>query len=192
MNRALLSIWTICSLGVALVAGASLTGSPATAQAPAPAPAANTPAAPAAPPRTETVVYDNWTVTCRDTIVKDAKRTCSATLRVTNNQTRQNVLILEISNDAAGKPTFAIRTPLGVMIKEGVQIAVGNAKPRKVDFALCDTRGCEAAAPFDVGFSRDLSAANEASVTFMAMNGQPVTLKIPLKGIAQVVPARRS
>lgn len=145
-----------------------------------------------APQRTETIVYDNWTVTCHDSLSKDAKRVCSANLRVTNNQTRQNVLIWEIGNDATGKPTFALRTPLGVMIKEGVQLTLGTGKPRKVDYVLCDTRGCEAAAPFDAALSRELTAASEASVVFVATNGQPISLKIPVKGIVEALPSLRN
>ncbi|WP_334176021.1 invasion associated locus B family protein [Pseudoxanthobacter sp.] len=172
-------------LGAALLVAGSLAAGPALAQAPA----AKT--KPTAPQRTETVVYDNWTVTCHDSLADNARRTCSASLQVTNRKNGQSVLIWEIGTDSAGKPTYAVRTPLGVRVKEGIRMTVGAAKPRQVDYVLCDTRGCEAAAPFDDALARDLKAASEASIAFTATNGQTFTIKVPLKGISQALAAMR-
>lgn len=173
-------------LGMVLSLASMAIAAPSSAQAPAAQPS------PAGPPRTETVVYENWTVTCRDNLSKGAKKICSANLRIANNQTRQNILIWEIGNDAAGKPIFALRTPLGVMIKDGVQLTIDAGKARKVDYILCDANGCEAAGLFDAALSRELAGGSEASVGFMMTNGQPVRLKVPLKGAAQALVALRS
>ncbi|MCK0197154.1 invasion associated locus B family protein [Ancylobacter sp. 6x-1] len=160
-----------------------------TTEKPAAPPAA--PAQEAPPVRTETVTYGNWTATCRDRVGAVSQRTCSAILRITNTKSRQDVLIWEIGNDAANNPVTALRTPLGVMVKEGVSIALGSGKPRKLDYVLCDARGCEASGPFDAGFARELGAATEAAVSFTPINSKPVTLTIPLKGIADALAALR-
>ena len=157
---------------------------------PAP-PQAQAPTAPSGPKRTENIVYDNWIVNCRDAAARSGdrngdrsgNRVCSATLRVVNDQNRQAVLIWEIGNDATGKPVFALRTPLGVLMRPGVVVTIGQGKPRKVDFALCDTHGCEAAAPFDPVLAKEMTAASEANVVFTAINGQAVSISFPLKGI---------
>ncbi|SHG00167.1 Invasion protein IalB, involved in pathogenesis [Kaistia soli DSM 19436] len=192
MQRALGSARPAARAGLAIGIFAGLMMSQALAQTPAPKPAPSTPKpAASAPQRTETVVYDNWTVTCHDSLSKDAKRTCAANLRVINNKTQQNLLVWEIGNDATGKPIFALRVPLGVLTRPGIVLTVGAGKPRKFDYVLCDPQGCEAAGPFDNALSKELGAAAEATVTFVATTGQPIALKVPLKGIAEAVPALR-
>lgn len=181
---------TIRAAGAVIVAGVLLAGASAEAQTPTPKPAPKAEAS--APRRTETVVYDNWTVTCRDGATRDAARICSANLRVINNKTQQNLVVWEIGNDAAGKPAVALRVPLGVLTRPGVVLTVGSGKPHKFDYVLCDRQGCEAAGPFDNALARELGAAAEASVTIVATNGQPIAFKVPLKGIAQAVPALRN
>ncbi|HWJ75118.1 MAG TPA: invasion associated locus B family protein [Kaistia sp.] len=185
MQRALGFVHPARSVGVAIALCAGLMASSSSAQTPAPKPEVS------APKRTETVVYDNWTVTCNDTLSKDAKRSCAANLRIVNNKTQQNLLVWEIGNDAAGKPTFALRVPLGILTRPGIVLTVGAGKPHKIDFVLCDPQGCEAAGAFDNALSRELGAASEATVTFVATTGQAIALKVPLKGIAEAVPALR-
>lgn len=172
---------------------------PATQAAPKPAAAQGqaaqgqpaAPAQPSAPVRTETIVYDNWVVTCRDTVGKSSKRNCSATMQISNKKTRQSLFVWQIGQDSDGKPVFAVRTPLGVKVQDGVQLSVGNGKPRKVDFVLCEQRGCDARGPFDDGFAKELVAGNEATAAFVLANGKTVNLKLPLTGIDKALPALR-
>jgi invasion protein IalB len=158
---------------------------------------AQTPAAPAkpaestAPVRTETIVYDNWVVTCRDRVEKSSKRVCSASMQITDSKSKRVILVWQIGQDPAGVPTYLVRTPLGVRLKDGVQITAEGGKPRKVDYAACDQRGCEAVGPFEDAFGKELSGAREATATFMLANGNTVNVKLPLTGIAKALPALR-
>ena len=149
------------------------------------------PAQPTAPVRTETIVYDNWVVTCRDTVGKSSKRNCSAVMQISNKKTKQSVFVWQIGQDNDGKAVFAVRTPLGVRVQDGVQITVGNGKPRKVDFVLCEQRGCNARGPFDDAFAKELVAGTEATAAFTLADGKTVNLKLPLNGIDKALPALR-
>jgi invasion protein IalB len=172
---------------------------PAAQAAPAQKPAAGqaaagqaaAPAQPSAPVRTETIVYDNWVVTCRDTVGKSSKRNCSAVMQISNKKTKQSVFVWQIGQDNDGKPVFAVRTPLGVRVQEGVQLTVGTGKPRKVDFVLCEQRGCDARGPFDDAFAKELVAGSEATAAFVLADGKTVNLKLPLTGIDKALPALR-
>lgn len=145
-----------------------------------------------APVRTETVVYDNWVVTCRERVEKSAKKFCTATMKVTDNKTKRDVLVWQFGQDKAGAPVFALRVPFGVQVKDGVSVTVDAGKPRKADYVSCGGRGgCEAAAPLDAAFTRELSAGKQATVTFVLANGRAVNLKVPLNGIAKALPALR-
>ncbi len=168
----------------------------APAQKPAAAQAATqgqpaAPAQPTAPVRTETIVYDNWVVTCRDTVGKSSKRNCSAVMQISNKKTKQSVFVWQIGQDNDGKAVFAVRTPLGVRVQDGVQLTVGNGKPRKVDFVLCEQRGCNARGPFDDAFAKELVAGTEATAAFTLADGKTVNLKLPLTGIDKALPALR-
>lgn len=144
-----------------------------------------------APVRTETVTYDNWIVTCRERVEKSAKKFCTATMKVTDSKSKRDVLVWQIGQDKAGAPTFALRVPFGVQVKDGVSVTVDAGKPRKADYVTCGSRGCEAAAPLDNAFSKELSVGQQATVTFVLANGRAVNLKVPLNGIAKALPALR-
>lgn len=178
------------SLALLAVTGAALLwASPSRAQTAPAAPAQAKPAESTAPVRTETVVYDNWVVTCRDRVEKSSKRTCSAAMQITESKSKQTIFLWQIGQDPAGVPTYLVRTPLGVRLKDGVQIVLDAGKPRKADFAACDQRGCEAVAPFEDAFARELAAAKEGTATFVLTNGKTVNVKLPLAGIAKALPA---
>lgn len=158
-----------------------LAGTPAFAQ--------TAPAAPKAPVRTETTTFDNWVVTCRASLEKGAKKSCVASLKVTESKSKKTVLLWQIGQDKAGAPTYLVRTPLGARLKDGVQITIAKGKPRKVDYASCHAGGCEAIGPFDEAFGKELLAAKEVVASFVLANGQTVNVTLPMAGIAQALPA---
>lgn len=158
------------------------------AAAPA-ASAQQAPAASTAPVRTETVVFDNWVVTCRDRLEKGSKKSCVATLKVTESKSKKIVLLWQIGQNAAGVPTYLVRAPLGVRLKDGVQITIGKGKPRKIDFVSCGTNGCAATAPFEDAFGKELASAKEAVASFVLANGQTVNVTLPIAGIDKALPA---
>lgn len=142
-----------------------------------------------APVRTETVVYDNWVVTCRDRLEKGSKKTCSASMQIKDSKSNNIVLVWQVGRNPAGEPTHVIRTPLGVRLKDGVQVALGGGKPRKLDYASCSQQGCEAIAPFEDGLSKELAGAKEAVVSFTLANGQAINVTVPLNGVDKALPA---
>lgn len=165
-----------------LLAPSLLAGAPA-------ALAQQAPAAAKAPVRTETTVFDNWVVTCRASIEKGAKKTCVATMKVTESKSKKAVLIWQIGQDKLGAPTYLLRTPLGVRLKDGVQITIGKGKPRKLDYASCGRTGCEAIGPFEDAFGKELMTAKEVVASFVLSNGQTVNVTLPITGVDKALPA---
>ncbi|WP_428029549.1 invasion associated locus B family protein [Ancylobacter sp.] len=165
-------------------------GAPAALAQQQPAPAAQAAPAAAKPPvRTETTVFDNWVVTCRSSIEKGAKKTCVASMKVTESKSKKTVMLWQIGQDKAGVPTYLVRTPLGVRLKDGVQIIIGKGKPRKLDYASCGKGGCEAIGPFDDGFGKELATAKDVVASFVLSNGQTVNVTLPIVGIDKALPA---
>jgi invasion protein IalB len=175
---------------------------PPQAQAPAPpqvqAPVA-APAAPAGPVRTETITYDMWTVTCRDTADGKTKKVCSASLAMQVEQQNQRVTLgaWVIGHNNEGALMSVIQTPqidIGVLVNRGVEFKLGEGKPRKLSFAACNPRLCESSMPMDDATIKEVMAdANgAASVTFWKADGNAFTINLAsIKGIDKAISALR-
>ena len=191
----LLFLWTV---------GAATAQSPAKpSPSPTPQKAATEPAPKpsAAPERVETITYDNWTVTCRDTVDGSTKRSCSALFRVID-QNRQLLLAWILGFDKEGKLTSFIRVPTGItakdnatgatstgiLVKNGVELKLGNAAARHLGFVACEPQWCEASTSMDPTFRNDAISAPDAVVTIYTTDGSAVSYPaLPLKGIDKAI-----
>jgi invasion protein IalB len=151
------------------------------------APAAAPPAAPSLPQRTETITYDNWTVTCRDTIGGTAKKVCSAMLQIVDQKQKSVIFAWLIGRNAEGALLTVMQTPTGVLIQKGLELKVDNANVRRLNYSSCATESCEASAVMDDGFNKEMIAGQTATATVYAVNGQGVNFNIPLKGIDKAI-----
>jgi invasion protein IalB len=152
------------------------------AAAPPPA-AAATPAVPAAPARIETIVYDSWTVSCRDTVGGPAKKMCSMSLQLIDKTRGQVLLMWTIGRNTEGNMLTAIQTPTGVQIKRGVEVKLGNSAVRKLDYTSCEQARCEASGPLEPAMTKDLTAAANATATIYALDGRGINFNLPTTGV---------
>ncbi|MGV6875132.1 invasion associated locus B family protein [Pseudochelatococcus sp. B33] len=134
------------------------------------------------PQRIETTVHDSWTVTCRDQA--DKKTACTAVLRVADNQSGNVVLIWAFGKDQSDKLTAVIQTPTGVQIEPGVALKIGNGTARKLAYATCSPRQCDATLPADAAFLKEVSVGAEATATITLVDGRTAEFKFPLNGSA--------
>src|SRR5580704_9564011 len=147
------------------------------------APASSPAAAPSAPLRVETVVYDSWTVSCRDTVGGTAKKTCSMSMQVIDQNRGQVLLVWTIGRNNEGNMLTAIQTPSGVLIKKGVELKLGNTAAHKLDYTACEQARCEASGPVDAAMTKDLTAAANATVTIYAVDGRGINFNMPTTGV---------
>lgn len=152
------------------------------------APAA--PAPPAGPVKTETTNFDGWVLTCQETPpaagAKVGKKTCWGTLRVTDNQSKRVVMVWKIGRDGKEVPTIAITTPTGVLVRDGVDLVIGQ-NSRKLAYQWCSTAECEASLAYDQALANELSAAKEATVVFRLQDGRQVNVKVAVTGVDKVL-----
>ncbi|MGI6246028.1 MAG: invasion associated locus B family protein [Pseudochelatococcus sp.] len=139
-------------------------------------------AAASAPRRIETTIHDSWTVTCRD--LAEKKNDCTAVLRVADNQSGNVVLVWAVGKDASDKLTAVIQTPTGIRIGAGVVLKIGKAADRKLAYATCSPRQCDATAPANAGFLKELAAGEEATATITLIDGRTAEFRFSLKGSA--------
>jgi invasion protein IalB len=170
------------------------------AQAPAAAGAegagASVQAAPTPPPqpvRTETLVFDNWTVTCREFAPGGPAKSCQAVLQVVQQQeggSAQVLLAFILSREGQGPVGATLQTPTGVVIAPGVEMTLGKAAARKLAYTACEAR-CAAVFAFDEGMAKDVAAAESAQAAIAATNGKTIRFTFPVAGFDRAWAALR-
>ena len=152
-------------------------------------------AAPAAAPepakirRAETIVDDNWTVTCALTDESGAKRQCSAILRIaqTDKNGARRVVFTWVLGRQEGKLMSAISVPSGLQIPPGMEVKIGDRETRKLGYSICQPDHCEALLPLEEPVVKDLSAAPTTEISVRAVNGSVAKFTVNMKGFAQAV-----
>lgn len=157
----------------------------AAAEAPKPEPSAS----PVKIKRTEIVAADNWTVTCTTADQPNAKRRCSAELRIAQTENgAQRVVFTWIVALQDGKPTSVVSAPSGVLIAPGVQMKVGDKDAKSYPFTLCQPDHCEAVIALDEASVKALLSASNADFFVVAVNGASVKFSAALKGFDEAWP----
>ena len=174
---------SLCALAVVSLA-------PASSLAQSAQPADKTPPAePAKIRRAETIVDDNWTVTCALTDQSGAKRQCSAVLRIaqTDKNGVQRVVFSWVLGRQEGKLASVFSVPSGVLIQPGVEVKIGDKETRKLVYTLCQPDHCKSLLPLDEVMIKSLSAASTTDVTIYLVNGATAKFTINMKGFAQAL-----
>jgi len=166
------------------------------AKPPAPAPAAAAPVTTSPndpqPVRIETIVYNAWTLSCRDSAEKPQKKSCSAQMRVVEQNKQSAILAWVIGRDAQGVLRTAIQTPTGVQVAKGAELKFGTGKSFILPYITCDAQRCESGVEMDDDFLREADAATATTVTIVSSDGRGVTFSFSVKGIDKVLAAMAS
>jgi invasion protein IalB len=151
--------------------------------------AAPAPAEPAKIRRAETIVDDNWTVTCAQTDQGDAKRLCSAALRIAqaDKTGAQRVVFAWVIGRQEGKLISAISVPTGVQIPPGMEVKIGDKETRKLGFSICQPDHCEALLPLEQTVVKSLGAAATTEISVYAVSGAVAKFTINMKGFGQAL-----
>ena len=147
------------------------------------------PAEPAKVRRAETIVDDNWTVTCAQTDQAGAKRQCSALLRIaqTDKNGAQRVVFTWVIGRQEGKLMSAISVPSGVQIPPGMEVKIGDKETRKLGYSICQPDHCEALLPLEESVVKSLAAAPTTEISIHAVNGAVAKFTVNMKGFAQAL-----
>ena len=148
---------------------------------PAP-PAAQAPAPPPQPVRTEIVRFENWVATCNDFAEGPKKRICTAQIVIQQQGTNQIILAWLVAINDSKQFVTALQTPTGVRLGPGVELQLEKVSKRSIPYETCDTGHCIASVVMDAAMMRDLTASTKAQLTVHAANGQILNFEIPIKG----------
>src|SRR5262249_55666144 len=159
---------------------------PAPSQAAAPQPANAAAPAPAQPQWTKLATYGSWEVRCQ-TPNANAK-VCAAWLELINQQ-KQVIMAWIVGPDNRGALQTIFQTPTGVRVAAGVDVKLGNAAARHINYINCLSTQCTAGGAMDDAFVKDTIAAQKAEVTLYAPDGKGINFGIPVTGFDKAVAA---
>jgi invasion protein IalB len=146
------------------------------------APAAQAPAAPQVPTRTEILNFENWAVTCNEFADSPKARRCSALLQILQQNTNQIVFTWTVALDECKQPVAVMQTPTGVVIPPGVELRVGRLPTQKIPFSSCDPGRCIATTTLDANLLREMTTSPTAEAVIQSSQGNTVQFNMQLKG----------
>lgn len=146
------------------------------------APAAQAPAPPQVPTRTEILNFENWAVTCNEFADSPKAKRCSALLQILQQNTNQIVFTWTVAMDDRKQLVAVMQTPTGVVIPPGVELRVGKLPSQKIPFASCDPGRCIATTTVDANLLREMTTSPTAEAVIQGSQGNTVQFNIQLKG----------
>jgi len=118
-----------------------------------------------------------------------------------------NCAMAQIGNDASGTPVLEVVirrleaplevgertatavldviTPLGVVLTEGLSIAIDDGAKEAAPFQICTEQGCLVREPVDDGLIKRLKLGGNATVSVIAANQGEVNAEISLSGFTK-------
>lgn len=152
---------------------------------------------PPQPIRTETITYDAWTVSCRDTPDGKTRKVCSAMLQMIMTQQNQQVPLGAwiIGRNNEGALVSIVQTPqinMGVLVNKGIELKLGNGNPQHINYVACNPQRCEGILAMSDAVTREIlgGAGEPAAITFWKSDGDKFTITIQsIKGIDKAISA---
>lgn len=137
----------------------------------------------------DTVVIENWALSCRENSPEAGKKQCSAINRITDQKTGQVLFVWLVGKNKEQQLVSSFQTPTGVLIAPGLDLILNDQRARKISFVACDERRCDASLLMDQKFTDELKLAQEASAQIVSVTGHNILFKINPKGIQDIVAA---
>jgi invasion protein IalB len=148
----------------------------------------------------ESVNFDHWVVSCQDVGGKSA---CAGTLHVLGPDGKQPIANWQIGLDKDGRLVSVVQVPPGLAIKSkdnkvsgglaiknGVDLKIGSAAVRHLNYVACTPQVCEATgAPIDDAFVKEAAGAASSTITVFTADGTAVPLTFSGAGLDKALAA---
>lgn len=130
------------------------------------------------PPPPPAEVFEDWTLACPEGV-------CTVSTRV-EGAGGATVLVLE-----AGPDALVVRTPLPLLLPEGLGLALGQAdEERTAAWRTCDALGCEARLTMEADLLAALRRERDGTLRFTLVSGERVRIGVSLIGFTAAWRAR--
>lgn len=146
-------------------------------------PAAAATPAPASSPAPFTA--GGWRVECAANNQKTMTMDCQATQQIVNNATGQVLMAVAVRMSADGKnPVMLLTLPLGMAVQKPVKVTIGSEKAMSYPIQACTQSGCLAGEDLTDAQITALRTQTLLHIAYSELNGQIITVTLPLAGFA--------
>ncbi len=124
--------------------------------------------------------FESWTVAC---VQQSAGKRCALSQQLTDEQSRQRMLAIELSAPSADTVDGTLVLPFGLALDSGVTLQIDEAPAgRPLRFRTCLPVGCLVALSFDATEAAALRKGAALKVNAVADGGKDAVFTISLKG----------
>lgn len=131
----------------------------------------------------------DWTVRCsKPEGAENAEEHCEIFQRLIVQETGQRVVEFAIGFPEDKKTARGvIIMPLGILLSDGAQMKIDDAQAFKFNIRYCTQDGCFAFLDMNEKILGMFRKGKAAEITFKALNGEPMAVKISLNGFAKAL-----
>jgi invasion protein IalB len=139
---------------------------------------------PQLPPGTQS--FGNWALVCNGQPgAQDGPDRCGLLMRVINQEAQRVMMSLNVTRGPQGNAIIVVNTPPGVIIPAGVSITPENGTQATGGVQVCRPNGCTGVVLLTEELKAELDGSQQAAIGYVAANGQPVNLNLPINGFVQ-------
>lgn len=140
-------------------------------------------ATPAPAPSPVPFTAGGWRVDCAANNQKTMD--CQATQQIVNNANGQVLMAVGVRMSADAKNAVMLLTlPLGMAVQKPVNVTIGDGKAMSYPIQACTQAGCLAGEDLTSAQVSALRAQTLLHIAYTELNGQIVTVTLPLAGFA--------
>lgn len=131
-------------------------------------------------PGPEIFTYADWSVRC---VRSSTSFPCDLVHKTIHARTNQQVLGISVAH-LMSENTNIIRfvVPLGISLKEGVELHLDDLEVKDIRVRRCDTEGCYIEARLEDSAREKMTTGKEARVVVFDLEGQSIDLPFSLSG----------
>jgi invasion protein IalB len=140
-----------------------------------------------ATPKSQT--FGNWVSVCDRPPegASPAGSPCYARLTVRDQKSNATLLTWTVGFNKEGSPLMEVVSPIGVFLEPGVSVAFVPGDTVKLPYVSCGNEGCMSRIEIDKGLLQALKAANKATISVSATNGNRISFGIQMTGSAKAI-----
>jgi invasion protein IalB len=124
-----------------------------------------------------------WQVVCRSATADRSKLACSMVYETYSASDRVRLASVEIVK-AEKSRVMILSAPIGVSLKDGIELQADGAKLSQVAFSHCQSNGCFGSLELTDSMTNTLRKGKALSLSFADLQGSKIRSEISLAGFA--------
>lgn len=127
--------------------------------------------------------FDDWNVLCLER--DDGVKQCRMTQTLVQNNSKREVFRWVVAMNQEDEMESLLSAPLGVNLRQGIELVLGGDEPVSVPYEVCGRRWCQARMPMSAGMAELLGAGMPVQVTYVNPRGQRLQMEVTARGFRE-------